>query len=135
MSLSLNLEIKLLLIILDEYSHYKNIVEETKNCWENYENELWDNLLIEYGFKDKMPSLSEILKIDSKVKKYRNKNIKIHKNLHSRERLIAQIYRDTRSLRAEKHEELKKIFNKPNRVRVSLLHSRIKKITESRKIA
>lgn len=135
MSLSLNLEIKLLLIILDEYSHYKNIVEETKNCWENYENELWDNLLIEYGFKDKMPSLSEILKIDSKVKKYRNKNIKIHKNLHSRERLIAQIYRDTRSFRAEKHEELEKISNKLNRVRVSLLHSRIKKITESRKIA
>jgi len=135
MSLSLNLEIKLLLIILDEYSHYKNIVEETKNCWENYENELWDNLLIEYGFKDKMPSLSEILKIDSKVKKYRNKNIKFHKNLHSRERLIAEIYRDTRSLRAKKHEEFEKIFNKLNRVRVSLLHSRIKKVTESRKIA
>jgi len=109
MKISLNLEIKLLLIILDDYFQYLAICRENKTIWDNYEQEIWEKLLKINGFNGKLPKLSEIIKISEKAKKHRDKNIKVYTPLPSHSPILTKLYRNTAWARYEKQKQLESI--------------------------
>lgn len=126
---------KLLMLILDDYFHYIKIIEETKNTWKNYRKEVWENLLIEHEYPRTLPTLSKALKLQQKIKGYRTQNSRLYHPIFENRGQISKILRDTEFHRAKKHKELEEILKSADRRRVSLLHSRIKKVVKSRKIA
>lgn len=104
--------IKILLIILDDFYKYSLICEENHLIWENYENEIWENLLVCNGLDKEIISLQEIKSISKRLKKHRDKNLKIPKPIPNIEQEITKLFRATSWARYEKLQQLTEILKR-----------------------
>lgn len=108
----MNLEIKYILIILDDYFHYLQICYENKIIWEDMEQQLWRKLLNINGIRENLPNLSTTIRLHKRLKKNRNKNTKVYKPLSENSPILTKLFRDTAWVRHKKFEQFATLFER-----------------------
>jgi len=118
-------KVKLLMLILDEHNHYVQICKENETTWINFEVHIWKKLLSVNGFRDPMPKLSRVIEISKKLKKHREKNIKVYTPLSDDSPEITKLYRDTAWARYQKQQQLSKILKRFKKKTIHRFYPRV----------
>ena len=111
--------------MLDQHSVLCEICLENKTTWDNFEEQIWKKLLIINGFRDPMPELSRVIEISKRLKRLREKNIKVYTPLSEDSPEITKLYRDTAWARYEKQQQLESILKKIEKSPIYRFYSRI----------
>jgi hypothetical protein len=118
-------KVKLLMLILDEHNHYVQICKENETTWINFEVHIWKKLLRVNGFRDPMPKLSRVIEISKKLKKHREKNIKVYTPLSDDSPEITKLYRDTAWARYQKQQQLSEILKRFKKKTIHRFYPRV----------
>ena len=118
-------DLKYLLITLDEFYRLRSICRECNTIWPNYEAQIWKKLLRVNGFRDPMPELSRIIKISKRLKKLREKNIKVYTPLPDDSPEITKLFRDTAWARNQKQQQLTEILKRFEKKPVHRFYPRV----------
>jgi Zn-dependent M32 family carboxypeptidase len=111
--------------VLDQHSELCEICVENKTTWENFEEQIWKKLLIINGFRDPMPELSRVIEISKRLKKLREKNIKVYTPLSDDSPEITKLYRDTAWARYQKQQQLSKILKRFKKKTIHRFYPRV----------
>jgi hypothetical protein len=111
--------------VLDQHDVLCEICIENKTTWENFEEQIWKKLLIINGFRDPMPELSRVIEISKRLKKLREKNIKVYTPLSDDSPEITKLYRDTAWARYQKQQQLSKILKRFKKKTIHRFYPRV----------
>jgi|TARA_R110000772_G_scaffold264773_1_gene385591 hypothetical protein len=126
MKFILNNEQKLLLIVLDEYYHLVGICKENDITWINYREQIWEKLLKNNGFRQKiLPDLWETIRFSQKIKGNREKNPTFYAPIPATTKTLSNLQRDIRRIRHEKSGEFVQILEGSKSKTIHRFYTRI----------